>query len=547
MKPTNPFILSLILILVIYGCARISAPKGGPVDETPPILLASEPDSAQINYKGNTITLQFDEWIKSNNVESNLIITPNIEGNFKTKVNKQSIVLTFQEAFQDSTTYTFNFGSAIQDITNSNIPPNLRLSFSTGPYIDSLEISGRLVNLYTQDPAKNTLISLYTFNDTLDITTGRADYFTKTDTAGNFKLTNLPYNQYLIYACLDNNNNMQAETDSELYGFYTDTLDLVSNISGIDFSIQRLNTKPLRVSSRRPYGKYFDIGFTKPLTAFSIQSLEDGDTVFYHQNKPDNVRLYNVNGQVGDTTQLIITAQDSIQTVVVDTVSYYFIDSKIKADPFTYEIFPNATELPSDTQIEIVFSKPVKTVNLDSVFYQLDSINTVKLHDSVFIWNKNKTTLNWNLNLSKHLKKGESLNLNLKPAAFISLEKDSSDLRIKKINLASLQETALIGGTITTNATSFIIQLLDPTEMGVIDEIYNQKQFSFQYVNAGTYQIRLIIDSNGNGKWDTGNILTRTPPEPVIYYFDDFIKTKQIKVRKNWEMSDIDITYNVEN
>lgn len=540
-------IFAIILLLTIYSCARISSPKGGPEDEIPPILISSVPDSAEINYEGNTVSLEFNEWIKGNSLESNLIITPSIEGGFKTKVNKRSISLTFKEPFEDSTTYTFNFGNSIQDITNNNSPPNLKLSFSTGPYLDSLEISGHIVDLYTQDPAKNTLISLYAVDDTLDITTGKASYFAKTDTAGYFKLTNLPSNKYFIYACLDKNNNLRAETDAEAYGFYLDTLDLTNNITGVDFSIQRLNTKPLALSNTRPYGKYYDIKFNKPFNDYNIRSYPMDVSIYFNKNEPDNIRLYNKTQSVGDTSKLIITAFDSIQTESIDTVSYYFIESKIKSDPFTFEVLPAAIDVTAQNKVELNFSKPVESINLDSIYYKIDSANYIKLVDTALTWNNNRTSVTWNLNFLNHFLENKTSELNLKSGAFISIENDSSLQKIKRFNLSTQEESALISGQINTNATSFIIQLVNASDMTIVSEIYNEKSFSFQYVNAGNYFIRLAIDDNDNGAWDIGNFLTKTPPEPLLYYYDDFNKTKKITVRKNWEMTDININYNVEN
>lgn len=539
-------IFAIIMLLIIYGCARISSPKGGPEDEIPPTLISSVPDSAQINYKENTVSLVFDEWIKGNSIESNLIITPSIEGGFKTKINKKSISLSFNEPFEDSTTYTFNFGNSIQDITNNNSPPNLKLSFSTGPYIDSLEVSGKIVDLYTQDPAVNSLISLYTLDDSLDITTGKAAYFAKTDTAGNFKLTNLPNNKYLIYACLDKNNNLRADTDSEAYGFYPDTLELTTNITGVDFSIQRLNTKALAISNTRPYGKYYDIKFNKPINDYSIQSYPSDEALYYHKTEPDKIRFYNKKQSVGDTLQLIITAKDSIQTESIDTVSYYFIDSKIKPDPFTFEILPAAIDVVAEEKVELQFSKPVESINLDSIFYKIDSVQQINLVDSALTWNRNRTSLKWNLNFLNHFSENKTSSLNLKKGAFISIENDSSLQNIKRFNLSTNQESALISGNIDTNAKSFIIQLISASDMSIVSEIFNEKAFSFQYVNAGNYFIRLVIDTNANGTWDIGNILTKTIPEPLQYYYDEFNKTKKIAIRKNWEMTDININYNVD-
>ncbi len=548
MKRYRLSILFLFTALTIFACARISSPSGGPTDEIPPTLLMSVPDSAQTNYSGNTVLLEFDEWVKTNNIETNLIITPSIQAGFKTKVNKRSVLLTFQEPFADSTTYTINFGNTVQDITNKNVPPNLRLSFSTGPFIDSLEISGTVLDLYTQDPKQGTLVSLYALTDSLDITTGSASYFTKTDTAGRYNLTNLPSNDYLIYAVVDQNDNLKADTDTESYGFYVDTLRLDSSISGIDFTTQKLNTQAIRSASNRPFGKYYDISFSRAIKDYSLEHLDSNIPLPpYLLNTPNSIRLYNAREVYGDTTQLIVTVTDSLETQITDTLSYYFIDSKIKSDPFTFQIFPNANDLQPEVPFSLEFSKPVDTFLKDSLFYQIDSITTAHPQDTSFIWNTNKTKLSWDLLLPDHIAPGESLELIIKPGTFISVEGDSSLLKTKPIKYSTLNDTGLISGSVTTNASNYIIQLVNPKTMEVIDQLNNQPSYSFIFLSTDSYFVRVIDDANANGIWDTGNILTRTPPEKVTYYYDTFKKTKLITIRKNWELSDINISMTVDN
>ncbi len=535
--------LILFALLIFISCARISSPTGGPIDETPPLLIRTVPDSAQINYSGNTILLEFDEWVKTNNIENNLIITPKIDGTYKARANKTSVLLTFDRPFADSTTYTFNFGNTIQDITNSNAPLGLKLSFSTGPYIDSLEVSGNILDLYTQEPKENTLVSLYALNDTLDILTGQASYFTRTDTSGNYKFTNLPSNDYLVYAAIDKNNNLKAESEDEAYGFYTDTIRLTQNISDINFTTQRLNTRPLRLTSSRPYGKYFDLTFSKPITEFSIES---SDSLFYIQKEPNLLRFFNHNQAYGDSSILYVTSRDSINNILQDTITYYFIDSKIKADPFNLQITPRENTITSESPLKFNFSKPIKTIDLDSILIQVDSTTYTITSDTLLFWNENKTQLTWPIKLENYIQTDQSLTLNVRRGSFISAESDTNDVLTKRITAASLQDTGLISGVVSTNAEHYIIQLLNPNDLSVIQEIRDTPSYTFSYLDAGSYLVRFIEDINGNGSWDTGNILTKTPPEPIKYYYDTFNRTKTIKIKKNWELSDINITYTVD-
>ena len=535
----------LIFIISIFGCARISSPKGGPEDKTPPTLIKSIPEDSQINYNGNTVILEFDEWIKTNNIESNLIITPSIEGGFKSKVNKQSLILTFLQPLADSTTYTFNFLNTVQDITNNNIPPNLKLSFSTGPYLDSLEIKGRVLDLYTQKPKVNTLVSLYRVSDTLDVTTGPASYFTRTDTAGNYTLSNLPSENYFLYAAIDKNNNLKAETDEEPYGFYADTIKLDTRVNSINFTTQRLNIKPLTINSTRPFGKYFNITFSKAITSYSLHHF-DNSLPTHSQIDDQTIRLYNTEKIYGDTTKLILTATDSINSNLIDTISYYFIESKIKGEVFTFQLFPTESEFNSNSNISLVFTKPVKQIIYDSLYYQIDSIKTVVIPDSLFYWNDNQTKLEFPSNLDFFIKEGEHLDLMIKPGAFISIENDSTLNRQKRIKSMVLSESGVISGRVNTDAPYYILQLLT-SDLKVIQQKINEPNFTFNYLTPGNYLLRLIIDSNQNSTWDTGNLLTRTPPEVVTFYYDSFKKTNTITLRKNWELNDITLNFNVNN
>lgn len=547
MKRLPPYIPLLIVASTLFlGCARITSPEGGPEDTTPPTLVSSIPANEQTNYTGNTIVLTFDEYVNTQAIENNLIITPSIdgEGTIKTKIKKRSVILTFKDPWKDNTTYNINFGNTIQDATNRNIPPDLNLSFSTGDYIDSLQISGIINDLYSKEPVEKALVSLYTITDTLDITTGSASYYARTDTSGYYKFKNLPPGEYFIYSALDKNNNQKADPDEELYGFYTDSLNLQSNITGIDFDIQRLDITPLKVSSARHFGKYFDIEFNKAIVSYDVLN---NDSVAYRPLEDNKLRFYNTGFAYNDTIPLIISANDSINTQLQDTVRFYFNESEIDADKFDYTISPTSNALIPNDKITLDFTKPIRSYNQDSLIFEIDSLNFFHLDDSLFTWNTTRTQVSWDLNLQDYIKQDQALKMLLRPGAFFSIENDTSNARVKNLQIFKLDDSGVINGSVNTDAPDYIIQLLNSRSFEVIQTKYNEPNFSFEYLNAGTYLVKVIIDTNGNGVWDIGNILERTQAEPVIYYLDDFTNTRAIELRKNWIIDDINVSYRVNN
>lgn len=544
------FLLSLTSVLtlaiIMTGCARITSPEGGPEDLTPPILISSVPENEQTNYTGNTIVLTFDEYVNTQGIESNLIITPALEGDgiVKSKIKKRSVILTFPDDWKENTTYNINFGNTIQDATNRNIPPDLNLSFSTGDYIDSLQISGIITDLYSKEPVEKALVSLYTVTDTLDITSGSASYYARTDTSGFYRFKNLPPGEYFIYSAMDNNNNLKADTDEESYGFYKDSLKLQSNITGIDFNLQRLDISPLKINSARHFGRYYDIEFNKSIISYDIIN---NDTVAFRKLEDNKLRFYNTGFLFNDTIPLIVQANDSINSQLRDTVNFYFNESKIEADKFDYSILPSSNALIPNDSVKLDFTKPVISYDKDSLIFEIDSLNFFNLDDSLFTWNDTRTQVSWPMNLKDYIKEDQTLKMILKPGAFFSIENDTSNARLKNLQIFKPDDAGVINGSVNTDAPNFIIQLLNSRTLEVIQTKYNEPNYSFQYLNAGTYLVKVIIDTNGNGVWNIGNILDRTQAEPVIYYLDDFTNTRIVELRKNWIVDDINLSYRVNN
>lgn len=534
--------LIVILAITVLTCARITSPTGGPKDNTPPQLITSVPRDGQTQYTGKTILLQFDEAITTKAIEGKLIVTPLIQGTFKVKVRRNTVLLSFDSAWAENTTYTLNFGNTIQDLNESNIPKNLYLSFATGNTIDSLSISGVVKNLYTVEPVEDALVSIYPITDSLNITSGAASYFTKTDSAGQYTFKNLPSDKFYLYSVQDKNNNFKADTEKELYGFLNDTIDTRSNPVSKDIYLQALNTTPLAIKSARHSAQYFEITFNKSLIAFEAQSLNQ-DSLLHIQRSPELIRFYNLNESMADSIKIVITANDSINSNLNDTLQLYFRASDIPYEDVSTVMEPSGGSVLDTINLALQFNKPIRYFNSDSVLVQKDTITLLAL-PSPPQWNKSRTRVEWKLVTRDYIQQNEKLNLRFKKGSFITIENDTVGQEQKIFQITKGEDSGLIKGTIISDSPYFIIQLLS-SQGKLIREARNTAAYSFGGLNAGNYEIRVITDDNNNGRFDIGNILTRAIPETIIYYRDPVNKTKNISVKKNWEVSEIDVTITV--
>lgn len=525
-------LLSLSIILSFQHCARVSSPMGGAEDNQPPQLVSSIPEIGQTNYKGQTIILEFNEWVQTQNIESDIIITPRLNTSFKTRVKKNIVELTFFEPFRDSTTFSIGFGSTIEDVTNNNEAKNLNLSFSTGPTIDSLSISGNIKDLISQNPREDAIVSLYSSSDTTNILNGIASYFAITDSSGNYRFNNLPHGQYRIYATNDKNGNNKAESREEKYGFYPDTLDLQSNLSGIDFTVQNLNTEELRRLSARHFGEYFDIEFNKAITEFQL--LSPGQ-FFYRPEGEEKIRFFRGDRTYSDTTDIIYQVKDSIQNVLKDTVSLYFQESRVDKTDITLSTLPGRSNAYPDDTLTLRLSKPIKDYLLDSMYIEIDSTNRISFDPELFQFNQYRTQINTGILLYDYLStQNPELKIVFKKGALISADNDSTGAQEETYQYTQPSEAAVIKGTVITNKEHVIVQLVNANNRRIIQQT-EETNYRFDYVPPGIYYVRVIDDRNNNGRLDVGNLFNNELPEDVKYYFDNYYNTRQIEVRQNWE------------
>ena len=193
-------VLVVISNLFISSCASVQSPTGGPKDTIQPVIVKEIPKNLSRNFNVQKIEIEFDEFIKLSNEFTEISVSPSMDIPPVYKAKKEKLTINFEEALLENTTYTINFGKAILDVNEGNVLKNYSYVFSTGNEIDSLSISGRVINSLTKQKIKDVTVFILPLSQDSLFGKKKPNFFTTTDTAGNFKLSNLREDNYKIYA-----------------------------------------------------------------------------------------------------------------------------------------------------------------------------------------------------------------------------------------------------------------------------------------------------------------------------------------------------------
>jgi len=551
------YLLTVIITTTLFQCANVTQPTGGPKDTIPPTLIQTLPQAQSLNFSEDEIILVFDEYIKVQNLKTKLIITP-IFDDYDYKINKNSLTLKLTEPLLDNTTYTLNFTDAVEDITESNTSLKTLLSFSTGPYIDSVKLSGLVSSLMTQEPIDKAIVALYDARDTLNVFDDKPIYFTVTDENGLFEFQNLKNISYNIYAFVDANNTKNLQTSSEPYGFKSNQVNSTDTLP-IEIPIQFRDVTALEIKRMRRSGKYYQISVNKSLRGYRVKAKDTKYRLQYTIDKElQTIRLYKPrNLDYSDSIEVNINLGDSVGFKIDTTAYISFTESKRKPAPLKVIRKPIVYN-PQQKLIETIidFTKPIRKINHDSIIINIDTLKAIKVPAQFAKLNNLKTQLTIKFPIALQdsipitdttatqepsnvpsIGRGEerdptsniSINMSFSKASFISIEKDTSKAFTLPIKIPDLSNTGILKGIINSEYSSFTIQLLDQ-KLEVVQELDSDKNYTFLNVPPGEYTIRVLIDANNDGRWRRGNITRSREPEPV------YISPNKIIIKSNWEL-----------
>ncbi|NNK31327.1 MAG: hypothetical protein HKP04_10775 [Flavobacteriaceae bacterium] len=427
----------------------------------------------------------------------------------------------------ENTTYTLNFGQSIVDNNEGNPNSFLTYVFSTGSYIDSLTVTGEVRDAFNRKADQFISVMLYELDTAYTDSTIYKHppyYLTNTlDSATTFQLQNLKAGKYLIRAIGDEGKNNLFDPKTDKIGFLQDTLELPTDTSYV-------------------------LTLFKEIPAYSavIPSLASANKIIFgFSGSPDKVKISSLSA-IPDTVRTLVTREPD-----KDSLNYWF--TPFERDSLVFEV------LQEELDIRDTFTVKTRALEPDSLVitpshrgginfedrYGL-SVNTPIMaidtalfammdQDSLPIPMEIKLdSLNNRVNIGFTKEANARYLINLFPGAitdFFEATHDTLNLRLTTGSYADYGNLRLnLAGEVKY---PLIVQLTN--EKGMTSrEIYatEPRVFEFNTIEPASYLIRLIFDTNQNGKWDTGDYLKKLQPEEVLYY------GKVLEVRANWELEE---------
>ena len=536
--------LFTIVLIIIAGCANQVAPSGGPKDVTPPTVLDYEPDSASVLFTSNTITIKFDEYVILNDVFNQIVISPPLNETPEYKLKGKTLTISLKDTLKPSTTYTINFGQAIKDNTAGNVKENFTYVFSTGSFIDSLQVSGKVIDLLTAAPASKTYVVLYYEPTDTSFTTSKPYYFAKTDVTGNFLINNIKAGTYKLYAIEDQNFNYFYDLPNEKIAFQTTTLTIDSNITNQKlflYSENKIKQNLLEAKSTR-YGQT-RLVFAKNAADTKITYTgSDTSTYLFTRNISNDTILFWHTNYLLDTHQLSISFDTTLIEKIIETKEYPADSNFLKSyNTFTKNVItlakggdPNArAEWVPEKPIDILFYNPIKTVTNTTIQILQDSLPLTDYTLQIDSQDARKMRINYKWKPEKNY-------------TIIIPEKATQDIfglynnaDTIKLTVKKTDAFASLSTTIKNTSGNPIIFQFMKFDMTIIDEFYldmpkfenADNTYIVKQLNLtpGVYKIRAILDTDKNGKWTPGDLSQNRPPESVIFFPVDQ------NLRANWE------------
>ncbi|WP_162342453.1 Ig-like domain-containing domain [Cyclobacterium salsum] len=546
MKPLSLGLTLVVAVLFLNSCAKQSSPMGGPQDEDPPILLSSSPKNESINVKPEVISLEFNEYVQLENPNQTVIITPKLEtSEIEYLAIKNGITITLNQDLEDSTTYLFNFQNSIQDITENNPAERLKLVFSTGPTIDSLTVSGTVdfIHPYDKPDFEDVIIGLYQNSDTTDLFTSAPYYITQADSAGNFKITNIKEGTFRAYAWYDENNSLKAEFRNEAYGYLKEPLEVTQNISNLHINLARADLSPLKINRSASTGSNFDIVLSKPPAEFEINHAYKNEELFYRL-EDNTIRIYHRN-LTNDSTEIQLQIWDSVGVQLDTLLMAVFQESERSKEDLEITTNSNLNFI-DEINAELTFNKPLYSIAYDSLYFSYDSASIIPITPDMVSF-PDSSHLRTKLKIIAQIPDSipqSKFTLYASDSTFQDTEEiwNTQEIKTTFTRLKSDNLADGIYGNINTSKKPILVQLLS-NQNKVIKEQYltDTTYFEFTELEASTYKIQAIVDTNSNRRWDPGNYIQNIQPELIFYYIDEETGNDELILRGGWTLEDQNI------
>jgi hypothetical protein len=531
MLKNNLKYILLLTLLVMIGCAKRGTITGGLKDTIAPVLKMSFPKNFSTNFKSNEIKLVFDENIKLKNLNKQLVISPPMKNEPLITPTSASkfITIKIKDTLQPNTTYSFNFGQSIADNNEGNPFNQFKYIFSTGDYIDSLALGGKIKDAYSKEADSFVSVMLYETNDSFKdsvVYKENPRYITNTlDSLKTFKLENLKAGKYMLVAMKDKNSNNKFNPREDKIAFIKNYIT-IPNDTTYELSLFKeipafKAYKPTQASGNRlvmGYEGNMELKNLRPKltlknntatlsTIITQLPKKDSLQIWYQPLKADSLALKVTNDKYLANFSLKIKDQkkDSLNISALYSGTLHF------RDRFTLE---TATPL-----VHFDNSKIKLTAN-DSVAVAFTSEYDDFNQKMFFDFKKEPS---------------EKYSFTILPGALTDFYEKSNDTLTYKVNTKSTVDYGNLR-VMLQNVKNFpVIVELTNTKGDVIASEYSESNTTvdFNLLEPALFTLRLIYDENKNKVYDSGSYLEKRYAEEVIYF------SKEIDVRANWDVEQI--------
>ena len=539
--------LLILACLVCLSCAKQSSPMGGPTDEDPPKLISSLPADQSTAIQPEEIVLTFDEYVGLDNPGKGIVITPKINKDLVEFIAlKNTITVLLKQELEDSTTYVFDFQKSVVDISERNPAEKLKLVFSTGNQIDSLNLSGKLRFAFSegQEDYKNVLVGIYPLDDSTNVFTAPPYYLGQVDTLGQFNLSNLKAGAYRAYAWRDNNGNLKADFKSEDYDFLPDTLYLnPEKTDSAYFNLAKADLTPIKILRTGNFGKNFDVILNRNPLDRKVEIKGLGKDIFYVQGDK-RLRFYPKN-PIQDSIPLKLSVQDSVGFSKDSLIWAKFPVSERKPEKLSLEV-NSGKNFYQTLKMELTFNKPIAQIRLDSLGIKADSLFIpIRKEMLSFADSSRRDVLRIQAFLPDSLE-SDLVTLFAADSTFQDIEGEFNEKKVEANYRKLLRKNLAdgISGEVLGTKGPLLLQLVNGKKEVAYEQVLKEGgKFSFSLLDPGTYSLRIIEDRNGNGIWDPSNYTQRKASERVFYYEGEE-QTRDLVIRGGWTLEDLIIQAN---
>ncbi|MDE5774689.1 MAG: Ig-like domain-containing protein [Muribaculaceae bacterium] len=576
----------IVLAAVGMSCARIGTPSGGRRDEMPPQMTKAHPEPNSRNFAGHRVVLDFDEFVNVKDAMTNVVISPPGETTPRVTSQGRHVYVNFQDTLLSNTTYTIDFGSAIEDNNEGNVLENFSYTFSTGDDLDTLRIAGMVLSSDGLEPMQRKLVGVHRNHADSAFIKMRFDRMARTDDRGRFSIEGLSPGEYRVFAIDDADGNLRYSSPEEEIAFYevlvtpsvteTETIDSIYNLRSerLDTIVKRVRPLYLpndlllrsfvtdrkqqyiasytRVDSTRLDIRMGAAGKTMP--KFSLVGAPELDDwyVCEHSATNDTISLWLTRPSIirSDTLRVSVSYEklDSLSNYVSMTDTLRFLTDrprvrkndnkkkKVEVDtvppPTVFMMVSNLSGSILDYGKPIVFETQVPLARLDTAGFHLE-----ERRDSLWVpMSPPLPELVDTLNPRRYKVDvpavyGKEMRLVIDSVALSGingLHNNRQELQVKVRTRDEYSSLKVNLSGMPAGVPAFV-ELLQSADVISRRVTVKDGVAIFENLLPGKYYMRLYLDYNGNGRYDTGDYHLQRQPEQVFYY------PKQVTIKQNWE------------